>query len=175
MSPQDYSEFVNSRFKRLGSPSGDLIHATIGMMGEYVELAGASTRKNLIEELGDLDFYWTQAQLLFLEKGARWDYSRFGRAPQSFEHCLISLRNHCGEMLDLSKKVFIYNKEIPSGRFEFSMIQINFRIEDLCDFLATTRSAVRLTNVDKLKLRYPTGYSDQAAQDRADKKGEENA
>lgn len=178
MTQDQYTEFVLSRFKQLGNldditgipNSGSLIHATIGMMGEYVELAGASSRKNIIEELGDLDFYWTAARSVFILMGARWDFESIPRASMSYEHALISLRNHTGEMLDLAKKMFIYSKAIPPDRFFFSMMQINHRIEDICDTLATTREAVRITNVEKLKLRYPTGYSDQAAQARADKK-----
>lgn len=62
-----YSEFVNSRTKRLGSSTLDILHAAVGISGEAGELLDAVKkvwiynkpidRANIVEELGDLRFY----------------------------------------------------------------------------------------------------------------------
>jgi len=169
MTDPEYTEFVNSRFKRLGTPEGDLLHAVIGMVGEAGELLQANSRQNISEELGDLDFYFTQGKLIITELGPRWDYAAVARSCQSLEHAQISLRANTIQMLDLAKKGFIYNKPLVLSQFQWNMLMVNHRIEDFCELLGFDRQSIRRENVEKLKLRFPTGYSDQAAQLRADK------
>jgi len=63
----DYSDFVAALFKDMGSPTLDLLHAAVGIAGEAGELLDAVKkhwayekpldRENVIEELGDLEFY----------------------------------------------------------------------------------------------------------------------
>ncbi len=163
----DYPTFVNSRFKRLESLAASLHHASTGICGEVQELLAATTRENLSEELGDLDFYITQFKTLLLETGFRWNYRAL--YPMSLEHVSISLRNHSGELLDLTKKGWIYNKEIPFDAYVFNLNMLDSAIDIFCGLLGFDRESVRRANVEKLMARYPQGYSDQAAQERKDK------
>lgn len=67
----DYPAFVEALFKKLDSTEATLHHATTGMAGEGGELLDASKKawiygkeldvKNLIEELGDMRFYYQAA------------------------------------------------------------------------------------------------------------------
>ena len=66
ITPTDYSEFVESRFKDMGERD-NLMHAAAGVAGEAGELLDAIKKhwaynkpldiENVIEELGDLEFY----------------------------------------------------------------------------------------------------------------------
>lgn len=67
--PQDpsYAEFVNSLMKDMGATTLNILHAAVGIAGEAGELLDAVKkhwayekpldRENVIEELGDLEFY----------------------------------------------------------------------------------------------------------------------
>lgn len=168
MSPIQYREFVNTRFKRLGSPAGDLLHAAIGICGEVQELLAASTRENIVEELGDICFYCAAFELVAVEMGVR--IIAHPGFDCSLEHCGISLRNHSGEMLDTCKKFFIYNKPVVfDDSLLFNHRNVMNRVQNYCNILGFDFEAILRTNVEKLKLRYPEGYTDQAAQERKDK------
>lgn len=70
MTQDDYSDFVKALMKEMGSPTLNILHAAVGIAGEAGELLDAVKkhwayekpldRENVIEELGDLEFY-TQA------------------------------------------------------------------------------------------------------------------
>lgn len=171
MSPLDYSDFVDSRFKKLGAIPDDLLHCAVGMMGEWGEAMQAMTRENFLEELGDFDFYLTQMKRILVEAGVR--FEEHFSFPMQFDQTMIAIRNHTTEILDLAKKGFIYKKEIPPERYRLNVDFLDHRLSHLCEFMGATRESVRISNVEKLKRRYPEGYSDQAAQARADKGGAE--
>lgn len=71
---QNYVEFVGQLAKDMGSPSADLMHMAIGVSGEAGELIDAVKkhwvygkeldRANIIEELGDLEFYMAGIRLI---------------------------------------------------------------------------------------------------------------
>lgn len=71
---QNYVEFVGQLAKDMGSPAADLMHMAIGVSGEAGELIDAIKknwvygkpldRTNIIEELGDLEFYMAGIRLL---------------------------------------------------------------------------------------------------------------
>lgn len=167
----DYVKFVESRAKRMGSLGADLHHATTGMLGEAIEFVHAKTDENRREELGDIEFYRMHFALVWI-----W-YAKVCVIPQAprdwkprnlpWELCLAG-----GDLLDLTKKVWVYNKAPDDawyakaaealGRFEAAL-------ESIHAATGYTRSAAKRDNQAKLELRYPTGYSDAAAQQRADK------
>jgi len=86
-------------------------------------------------------------------------------------HMVIGISGEAGEIVDCVKKHAIYNGDLD----------LNHLIEELGDmefFLEGLRQATRLSkgqilgrNVAKLRKRYPEGYGDQEAKDRADKVG----
>jgi len=65
--PREYSEFVVSRFKDMGTTRDNLAHAAMGVSGEAGELLDGIKKfwaynkpldlENIVEELGDLEFY----------------------------------------------------------------------------------------------------------------------
>jgi NTP pyrophosphatase (non-canonical NTP hydrolase) len=65
--PAVYSEFVRTLFKKMGTHEASCMHAAIGIAGEGGELLDAIKKvwiynrildvSNVVEELGDLEFY----------------------------------------------------------------------------------------------------------------------
>lgn len=79
-----YAEFVGTLAKDMGTDTLDLLHAAVGVSGEAGELLDAikklwayekpmteAVMENIVEELGDLEFYM---QLLRLKLGLQREY-----------------------------------------------------------------------------------------------------
>lgn len=139
----------------------DLLHMAIGIMGEVVEYQRATTPDNIIEELGDICF--------FLE-GIR----QIIKVPsdQYMDVTPVSLIWDASELLDLVKKVCIYNKPLlpvlPGITRQIATIDMML---DLC--IAShglTGEQVIEANMAKMQKRYASGnYSNKQAIERADK------
>ena len=113
-SPADYTAFVASRTKELGSPVLNALHAAVGISGE------------------------------------------------------------AGELLDAVKKVWIYGKPMDNVNICEELGDLLFYIQMMATLQGTTIERLMQDNCCKLEKRYPAGYSDAAAQARADKAGETN-
>lgn len=90
-------------------------------------------------------------------------------------HAATGISGEAGELLDAVKKVAIYNKPADYlniieelGDLEFYMEQLRQRLS-ICMGREVTRDEVLTYNMEKLGKRYGSGYSDKAAQERADK------
>ena len=157
----------------------------------YDGLAGVPI-ENITEELGDHLFYegalriaanletlpeefhqpklWTAAGPL----------SRANQGqPRKLVLCeLISLHSVlAGDILDTIKKRVMYRKELDIAKLTQLLMDDCWVVQGIADILGISESDIRNHNMDKLErganARYKAGYSDQAAQDRVDKKGEE--
>ena len=174
----NYRDFVASRFKSAESTHQDIairvtpqavagLHASMGLLGEVVELLQAINNNdtaNVLEELGDCAFFLEAAyQAYWLPQ-----YTTPRQSIASTETLLIA----CCDLQDLAKKEVIYCKpatrEISARREE--LLDIASRaLEGVCKLWGTTLEAVQAENMLKLMLRHPTGYTNASAQARADK------
>lgn len=179
----NYSEFVHSRFKDGAHIIGDLqgmtsesasaamgrLHAAIGMVGEVRELRDSTGPANSVEELGDFLFY-LQAYENTLPESMRYALDHMdANEPVSIERLDIAAH----KLLDLAKKETIYCKAFDESKVmaivwglwylaaSYAWSELDKHIFDIMD-----------ANRDKLEKRYPSGYSNAAAQARADKAGE---
>ena len=85
-------------------------------------------------------------------------------------HMAIGISGEAGELLDAIKKWVIYGKPLDVENVIEELGDIFFFIEGLQNDLGLTREAIIAENIKKLNKRYSTGtYSNQQAQDRADK------
>lgn len=167
---QSYSDFVKSRFKTFPTLAETLLHAAIGMCGEIGELIHAEMKaldsddwSNYQEEIGDILFYY-EAFCLY--------------APA--QECLSSpnlgtgLIGEVTILLDQMKKAWVYGKPIEQLSYAETIGNIGFLLDLTCkETLGRTVEAVQKANIEKLLLRYPTGYSDADALARKDKEGVE--
>ena len=87
-------------------------------------------------------------------------------------HMAIGISGEAGELLDAIKKWVMYGKPLDVENVIEELGDLEFYMEGLRAELGLTREAVILANIAKLNKRYASGkYSNQQAQDRADKLG----
>lgn len=88
-------------------------------------------------------------------------------------HMAIGISGESGELLDAIKKVVMYNKEVDRANVVEELGDLEFYMEGLRQELNISRDECLSQNIHKLstgpKARYKAGYSDGAAQARADK------
>ena len=85
-------------------------------------------------------------------------------------HMAIGISGEAGELLDAIKKWVMYGKPLDVENVIEELGDLEFYMEGLRAELGLTREAVILANIAKLNKRYASGkYSNQQAQDRADK------
>lgn len=87
-------------------------------------------------------------------------------------HGAVGVAGEGGELLDAIKKCWIYNKPMTQEvreNLKEEMGDALFYIQHICNVLGWTIDDVIDANMEKLKKRYPNGYTDKAAIERADK------
>jgi NTP pyrophosphatase (non-canonical NTP hydrolase) len=88
-------------------------------------------------------------------------------------HMVLGISGEAGELVDAIKKAVIYNKPLDRANVVEELGDIEFYLEGLRQGLGISRAEVLEANMSKLSRRYQDGYSDAAAQARADKEGGE--
>ena len=85
-------------------------------------------------------------------------------------HMAVGVSGEAGELLDAVKKYVIYNKRLDRVNLVEEIGDIEFYLEGVRQVTGITREETIEANIAKLGERYKGfQYSDQAAQDRADK------
>lgn len=84
-------------------------------------------------------------------------------------HMAVGIAGEAGELLDAIKKGVIYNKPFDEPNIIEELGDLEFYMEGLRQAFNLTRDEIIAANVKKLSVRYQDGYSDEAAQERADK------
>jgi len=93
-------------------------------------------------------------------------------APEAHAlHMTVGLCGEAGELLDAIKKHVIYKKPADIENIIEELGDIEFYLEGLRQGFGITREQTLAANINKLQVRYASGfYSDAQAQDRADKR-----
>lgn len=170
--------------KELTAVTADLWHAATGVAGETSEILEAAAavskdspldRENMIEELGDMEFYIEQArQNIGLSRADT--MPGFVKTGASVMVSAVVLAIAGGKFLDLVKKAVVYQKTIEKSAFVKALSEVEAGMESLRMAANITYDQTIAGNIYKLaegpNARYKNGYSDQAAQDRADKQEE---
>lgn len=88
-------------------------------------------------------------------------------------HMAVGISGEAGELLDAVKKHTVYNKELDRKNIVEELGDLEFYMEGLRQRLKISREETLEANIDKLatgkNARYKDGYTDAAAQARADK------
>lgn len=88
-------------------------------------------------------------------------------------HVAVGVAGEAGELLDAVKKHVVYNKPIDRANVVEELGDLEFYMEGIRRNLGITREETLVATIEKLvtgeKARYKDGYSDMAAQQRADK------
>lgn len=164
----------------------EINHATIGIVGELGELFGGIEYSfamnqsidlaNVLEELGDLEFFLENFRALM-----GWDREKdvlqcetichqpTGPVRQA-AHMLV----YATDLMDHVKKAIIYRKPLNREAMLACMSKIEYILEVFYPNFNYTREQALEANMDKLAQRYSGfEYSDQKAQERADKPEEQ--
>ena len=171
---REYSTFVRSRTKQFNSFAFDFLHAAVGMVGEARELADAASRAEIKEELGDFEFYFEALCQLPWPRDLYQLAVHDVKLPCPIHFTQDGLCAESGILLDLAKKVWVYEQDIRLDQrkmqdVEASMYDIRACLNTLYERLEYSYDEARADNMEKLRKRYPDGYSNEAAQARADK------
>lgn len=154
-----------------------LTHMAIGLMGEVVELFDAVANQdvgNILEELGDIEFYF--------EGACQWAEIRPSHDGQvepalTADDLLVIINRRAGEILDTAKRVSIYQdkKNDLVSRMRDQLSSMRWLLDSLYGALNIGRESALKANMEKLAIRYNGyNYSNDAATARADKEGEQN-
>jgi len=84
-------------------------------------------------------------------------------------HAAIGISGEAGELLDAMKKTWIYEKPLDLGNVLEECGDILFYLVAMLNQYGFTIADAAEHNYAKLAKRYPAGYTNAAAQDRADK------
>lgn len=151
------------------SPSGaDLWHHATGVVTEAGELLAFHSRANMVEELGDFEFYLTGVYLnLGIE---RIEPTLITLDGVDLHTELVELAFHSTELLDAAKKVAVYGQVPDVSRIGTVLLMIERCLTRIRFVENIDRDYTLRANMTKLARRYPGFvYSDAAAKARADK------
>ncbi len=84
-------------------------------------------------------------------------------------HMATGVAGEAGELLDAVKKAVIYRKPLDRANVIEELGDLEFYMEGLRQGYDITREETLAANIEKLGVRYHSGYSDKSAQERADK------
>jgi len=84
-------------------------------------------------------------------------------------HASMGIAGEAGEVVDAVKKTWIYGKELDRENIVEECGDLLFYITALLTETGYTLEEAMVYNINKLAKRYPSGYTDKAAIDRADK------
>ena len=83
-------------------------------------------------------------------------------------HYTMGIATEAGELLDAYKKAIFYRKPIYRGHLVEELGDLLWYVARLMDELGVSMDEVLAANVKKLRARYPDGFSERAAVERAD-------
>lgn len=160
----------------------DLWHGATGVAGETAEILEAIVvpvikdepidQENMVEELGDMEFYLEQVRtnpLLTIDRAETLFLLRADPPLRlAEESALLAIAG--GAVLDQAKKVAIYKKAADRNAFVLALARIESAMENIRSHIGVTREFTLQQNIAKLSVRYAgLTYTDASAVARADK------
>jgi len=85
-------------------------------------------------------------------------------------HMVLGVVTEAGELADVVKKMVGYRQLFDGVNAKEEVGDILFYLQGLCNFMGWELTEIIEENIDKLRKRYPDGYSHKDAKDRKDKK-----
>lgn len=88
----------------------------------------------------------------------------------NYLHAAVGIAGEAGEVLDMIKKVWVYGKPLDQNKLIEELGDIAYYYFYLLDLIGCDIETVIKQNMEKLSKRFPNGYTDLAAINRADQK-----
>jgi hypothetical protein len=132
-------------------------------INRHLNFGAPFDRQNVIEELGDIEFYMEGLRAAVGLSGIVNVVLRSGTS-------YMALPARAAEVFDATKKWVLYNKPLNVEAIDSALTALDLILDGVRASHGITREEVLAYNVMKLGIRYATlGYSDAQAQARADK------
>lgn len=96
-------------------------------------------------------------------------FAKRNEGAEGLLHAAVGIAGEAGELLDAIKKHWVYNKPLDRENLVEEIGDLLFYAQAMCGVLGISMAEAIAANKAKLSKRYPNGYSDAAAQARADK------
>jgi NTP pyrophosphatase (non-canonical NTP hydrolase) len=84
--------------------------------------------------------------------------------------CALGLAGEAGEVVDMIKKGILHQHGINDEKLEEEIGDVCWYIAGICTVLGYDLGQIMQENIDKLKIRYPNGFSSEDSKKRIDKK-----
>lgn len=168
----NYSEFVRSKFKPGEKIAAEMTPHKAALLNHSIEsMVAESTRLDLVKKQA----IYNQDKGLFIGHIETHHFKDFTITPQQAEllHAAIGLAGEAGELLDTVRKHVFDGHDLDVGNCIEEMGDLAFFFQAMLHALGVDRVYIEALNQAKLDERFKDGYSDKAAQERADKAGEE--
>lgn len=184
----DYEQMVDALFKKFPDTPDTFMHACAGLVGEFGELVDALKktwvyekpldRENLLEELGDMYFYFTALRMMFeIPPAPKTTLQNvLNSAPKIAEEKLVeTIMSHAISNSGLVGGIFsIINKSFDADKFAPTLaimfLQLELFIVAVAHHFGWSKEAIEEANMKKLAVRYPDKvFKAEHAQARMDK------
>lgn len=171
-----YQEFVASRKKdsrqlmvEMTPLKLDLIHMSIGLVGELLEYQQSEDEGNALEELGDMLFYVEGLkQAIEIAAGEQMIWIE----PKDSDE-VWCIEEVVQDLTDAVKKYTMYNKPTDWELLWDYCLELKRLIcDEAMEDYGRTLEELEASNIKKLTKRYPSGYCNKAAEERKDKQDE---
>ncbi len=87
-------------------------------------------------------------------------------------HAAMGVSGEAGELMDAVKKAVLYGKPLDTENVIEELGDLCWYMNLMMETVGTTWEEVMVRNYQKLEKRYPSGFTEKAAQERADKEPE---
>lgn len=148
-----------------------LYHAIVGIQTELNEIGEAFDNAsvkgegvdnvNLLEECGDVCWYLAIA---FDELKITETRVPVPSVASNYSEPLARINKQCAELLDQTKKVMFYGKTFDIEKAESLIYKMLVSVSYLIISFNGIKEQVLLTNINKLKARYPEKFTEQDAE-----------
>ena len=182
----DYQTLALRTAKMYPVKAQNLIHAALGLSTEFMETICAIEPKHVKEEIGDYCWYIPLAcEALGLRLG-QVVAEHYGVGEECATAAYVEAQNTAilflrhfgaeptGNFITMVKRVAIYDKPLTDEMISQAKAQIVGMLQYaamVCLVNGFTLASCLRENIDKLKLRFPDKFSNEAAEARADKGG----
>lgn len=171
-----YSDFVKSRFKP-GHKIAEEMHAhKAAVLSDAVLDLIASAEKLDVAKKYAIYNKWKSADenVPYVPVSDVIQFSDFTISPEQAEllHAAIGIAGEAGELLDAVWHHVCSGEPLDRENVVEELGDLEFYLMAAIQVVGILRPHLQEINVAKLTKRYENGYSDKAAQDRADKAGE---
>jgi len=78
----------------------------------------------------------------------------------------LGIAGEAGEVADLIKKVAFHDHDLEVDKIKKELGDVMWYIALLCDALSLSMDEITEENIEKLKLRYPDGFSSERSKNR---------